>query len=215
MKSWPEYRPMASITQYALDRYNEVWTKTMDYLLQPCDIQLRWHGNHTILENSAEKLLSEFYQQHWEDRDHAMFFTIPNKYKSYTKGQGFILTVLFDFKFEIHTESEAMVKSRGSKASKIAGEIPTSSFVPRPKAGLHQFVIPVTSMVTLQWANAQYVEALDSVEIHVDHSNPICEGQLGNEAWETGGTKKVYKLTVGDEHYVAKQMFEIGNGAEE
>ncbi|KAF8577092.1 hypothetical protein K439DRAFT_1622353 [Ramaria rubella] len=35
MKSWPESTPMASITQYALDRYNEVWTKVMDFLLQP------------------------------------------------------------------------------------------------------------------------------------------------------------------------------------
>ncbi|KAF8585850.1 hypothetical protein K439DRAFT_1615635 [Ramaria rubella] len=84
MKSWPESTPMASITQYALDGYNEVWTKTMDFLLQPCYIQLRWHGNRTILENSADKLLGKFYQQHWEDR--MIYFTIPNKYKSYMKG---------------------------------------------------------------------------------------------------------------------------------
>ncbi|KAF8572732.1 hypothetical protein K439DRAFT_1506698, partial [Ramaria rubella] len=223
MKSWPESTPMASIMQYALDRYNEVWTKVMDFLLQPCDIQLRWHGNRTILENSADKLLGEFYQQHWEDQDRSIFFTIPNKYKSYTKGsivialEAFINTVKPYLKFEIRTGSEAMVKSR-SKATKkatnkwsapeepdrenkrvcVAGEIPGSSFVPRPKGGPRQFVIPATSMVTLQWANAQYVEALDSVEIH-----------------QTGGTKKVYKLTIGDKHYMAKQMFEIGNGAEE
>ncbi|KAF8574846.1 hypothetical protein K439DRAFT_1624021 [Ramaria rubella] len=81
MKSLPESTPMASITQYALDRYNEAWTKTMDFLLQPCDIQLRWHGNRTNRENSAEKLLGEFYQQHWENQDWSNFVTIPNKYK--------------------------------------------------------------------------------------------------------------------------------------
>ncbi|KAF8592566.1 hypothetical protein K439DRAFT_1610346 [Ramaria rubella] len=125
MKSWPKSTPMASITQYALDRYNEVWTKVMDFLLQPCDIQLRWHGNRTILENSADKLLGEFYQQHWEDRDWSIFFTIPNKYKSYTKGslvialEVFINTVKPYLKFEIRTGSEAMVKLH-SKATKKA-----------------------------------------------------------------------------------------------
>ncbi|KAF8575516.1 hypothetical protein K439DRAFT_1623534 [Ramaria rubella] len=232
MKSWPESTPMASIMQYALDRYNGVWTKTMDYLLQ---LQLRWHSNRTILENSAERLLGKFYQQHWEDRDCMIYFTIPNKYKSYTKGsivialEAFINTV----KFEICTGSEAMVTSQSKNIKKtskkrpasgdsvqenkrvcVAGEIPGSSFIPRPKAGPHQLVIAPTSTVSLQWANAQYVEALDSVDIRVDSAEPIHEGELGDEAWQTGQTKKVYKLTIGSQHYVAKRMFDVGNGPE-
>ncbi|KAF8580029.1 hypothetical protein K439DRAFT_1620098 [Ramaria rubella] len=205
MKSWPESTPMASITQYVLDRYNE----------------LRWHGNHTILENSAERLLGEFYQQHWEDRDHMIYFTIPNKYKSYTKGsivialEAFINTVMICWlvHFEIHTGSEVMVTSQSKNIKKTskkrlasgdsiqenkrvcaAGEIPGSSFIPRPKAGPCQLVIAPTSTVSLQWANAQYVEALDSVDIRVDSAEPICEGKLGDEAWQTGQTKKVYKI---------------------
>ncbi|KAJ7161857.1 kinase-like domain-containing protein, partial [Mycena crocata] len=154
------------------------------------DVDLRWHGNVNLLPGSASGTIGQLFDIHKSEPNPDIFFkNVPEKW-SHLRGECMCFELYIDVVQAIN--SEAVIRNEMVAAS--------SKPVSATKISLH------IANVTINEDDGQVHVSWDTAETR--------EAMLDNAYFACGKTKKVYRLSIGDQDYAAKRFFEVGNGIE-
>ncbi|KAJ7307951.1 kinase-like domain-containing protein [Mycena albidolilacea] len=216
-RSYSPETPMEEIKAELINGWNIAWLKKHDFPLRIEDSELRFHGNQNILENSQYLAVLDSYQAHKSAGNHEAYFTKTLE--------------LWMESSETPTPGSRAVKgsslskkrkSTGGNAAKENDEI--SAKRPRVSAPIEstfQRLLPgpnPAKSTEIEIVLAHIAVDSESCCVQVswpDNNAPTQKAVISNTIFKSGKMKHCYKLSIGDEQYVAKRFYEIGRGEDE
>ncbi|KAJ7913336.1 kinase-like domain-containing protein [Mycena leptocephala] len=237
-RSYPPTTLMQEIKSDLLKGWNIAWLKKHVFPLLLENSELRFHGNQNILENTEYLAVLDFYQVHKTAGNHEAYFTKLPRHAAAMKGR----VLALELWVESVDPDDPTPSSKSSKASAAKGsaskkrksaataakeneevgskraKVSTieSSFerlLPGPnpeKSTVIQVKIASISVdaetctVRISWPTDSETAA----------TNPL-KALIADEIFKSGKMKHCYKLSIGEDQYVAKHFFEIGRGQDE
>ncbi|KAJ6524657.1 hypothetical protein DFH09DRAFT_1096060 [Mycena vulgaris] len=221
--------PMSEITGDLLVGWNNVWLKKHIFPLVLDESELRFHGNQNPLPDSQHLAVLDFYQVHRNAGNHEAYFTKMPKHAASMKGKVIAIELWMDGEGPGAVSSKSgpisSVKKRKSVAGKAPAEVEAPSKRPRISGSIGtSFVCQLpgpdpaksTAIALLFPTISVDHEKCNVKVVWSDTATPTTEAAvIANEIFHSGKMKHCYKLSIGDEQFVAKRFFETGRGEDQ
>ncbi|KAJ6461637.1 hypothetical protein DFH09DRAFT_1347998 [Mycena vulgaris] len=218
--------PMSEITGDLLVGWKNVWLKKHIFPLVLDESELRFHGNQNPLPDSQHLAVLDFYQVHRNAGNHEAYFTKMPKHAASMKGKVIAIELWMDGEGPGAVSSKSgpisSVKKRKSVAGKASAEVEAPSKRPRIPGRIGtSFVRQLpgpdpaksTTIALLFPTISVDHEKCNVKVVWSDTATPATEAAvIANEIFHSGKMKHCYKLSIGDEQFVAKRFFETGRG---
>ncbi|KAJ6477984.1 hypothetical protein DFH09DRAFT_1342071 [Mycena vulgaris] len=217
------------ITGDLLVGWNNVWLKKHIFPLVLDESELRFHGNQNPLPDSQHLAVLDFYQVHRNAGNHEAYFTKMPKHAASMKGKVIAIELWMDGEGPGAVSSKSgpisSVKKRKSVAGKAPAEVEAPSKRPRISGSIGtSFVRQLpgpdpaksTAIALLFPTISVDHEKCNVKVVWSDTATPTTEAAvIANEIFHSGKMKHCYKLSIGDEQFVAKRFFETGRGEDQ
>ncbi|RDB26567.1 hypothetical protein Hypma_005670 [Hypsizygus marmoreus] len=209
------------VLENILTTLNPTWEKANSRSLQLSDIDLRMHGNQTIIPGSQNSTLQDFYEVHKRSASSEIYFGKLPKMAACLKGKVLAIELWIDTSAYEERTGQTAISSAAKGKRKATGHRTTVDVTAkRPRVSLNL-------ETTFKRRSALSVEDGNTISLKLAHVNvdpEECDPTISWDASETksaiiassifksGKMKNCYKVVMDDKEYVAKCFFEIGNG---
>ncbi|KAF7368008.1 Kinase-like protein [Mycena sanguinolenta] len=226
-RSYSPETSMEEIKSDLLKGWNIAWLKKHVYPLRPENAELRFHGNQNILEDTEHLPVLDFYQAHKNAGNHDAYFSKMPKHATAMKGKVLALELWMESSEE-PTPSSSSKAVKGSAAKKRkSGKENDDNISKRPRVSGN---IETTFERRLPGPDPAKSTEIDVImaEVKVDEESGAIEtvwpsketavvkkALIADDIFKSGKMKHCYKLSIGNDHYVAKRFYEIGRGQDE
>ncbi|KAJ7199363.1 kinase-like domain-containing protein [Mycena pura] len=228
-RSYPPEMPMQDIIEEVLTGWNAAWVKKNPLPLQQANVELRFHGNQTVLPNTEHMAVLDFYQEHMSSGTHEAYFGNLPKHAKIMKGKVLAIELWIDL------DEEKPSSGTKRKASNSAGRSNvTSAHTPGKRPRRSGAALESKFQLQPVGANQSQDKSTKLLLVFVDIciDSETCEvsfkwpnlddddlatknAVIENTAFKSGRMKHCYKLSIGDDHYVAKRFYDIGQGEDQ
>ncbi|KAJ7280612.1 hypothetical protein C8J57DRAFT_1500831 [Mycena rebaudengoi] len=220
-RSYPPDTFMDEIMDELLAGWNVTWTKTKMYPLAKETSEWRFHGNQ-IIQDSQHMAVLDFYQAHKMSGAQDAYFSKLPKHAASMKGRVLAPELWIDTPQEdtSPTPGTSIRKRKNSTKTSKENDDPTK----RPRisgavGSVFQRKAPrpdptKSTEINLSFADIVVDKGTCAVEVRWP-ADSTSTALISDEISFSGKMKHCYKLSIGEEQYVAKQFFEIGTGKDE
>ncbi|KAJ6580599.1 kinase-like domain-containing protein [Mycena sp. CBHHK59/15] len=226
---------MEEIIADLLKGWNITWLKTHLFPLIKETTELCFHGNQNPLANAEHLAVLDFYQVHKNAGNHEAYFTKMPKHAAVMKGR--VIAIELWMKGQEPTAStsapsssvkSSIVKKRKLAASKANEAEQTPSKRPRISGTIEtNFVRQLpgpdptkSTKITLLFPKISIEQESCKVKINWPAPNATATAAteaalISDDIFHSGKMKHCYKLSIGEDQFIAKHFFEIGRGEDE
>ncbi|KAJ7451474.1 kinase-like domain-containing protein [Mycena galericulata] len=226
-----EATQVSDIQDDFLRTLNTVWESACGITCK--DVNLRWHGNAKLLPGSSDGTIGKLFDTHKGHLNPDLFFNgIPEKW-SHLRGEVICFELYIDVvPGDLEDNCTPVPHPVLGKRSQPADlEPPKTASFKRLRARIaasKSSSVPEESIISTSSSEREYSTSTPislfvattsvnqddgRVEVLWD-SGDTREAVLDLQSFARGKTKKVYRLMLDDEPYVAKRFFEVGRGPE-
>ncbi|RDB20021.1 hypothetical protein Hypma_013049 [Hypsizygus marmoreus] len=220
-RAYPPEMSVDEVLENILSTLNPTWERANARSLQLSDIDLRMHGNQTIIPGLQDSTLQDFYEVHKRSASSNIYFGKLPKTAACLKGKVVAIELWIDTSAYEERTGQTAISNAGRGKRKGTGQKSMADVVSkRPR-------VSVNLETTFKRRSPLSIEDGHPISLkvaHVDIDPETCdltvmwdasetkEAIITSSIFKSGKMKNCYKVIMENKEYVAKRFFEVGNG---